>query len=254
MVKLKHISGVAILFSLGYVFWMVVGGGWQDQVSPGELSTAHAQLASDCSSCHTSVKGISDTKCISCHADNKELLQRQPTAFHTMIGNCASCHTEHQGAHANLRVMNHEALAKIESNLIAEIDNDSNKQTKYIISSAHPLTSTLEAQLDCASCHSTKDKHVGLFGKNCASCHATTQWTIPNFQHPSVKSVQCASCHQAPPSHFMEHFEMVDKTTVAQGNGEALRFSEVVQVNQCYVCHQTTSFNDIKGVGYYKHH
>jgi NAD-dependent SIR2 family protein deacetylase len=26
------------------------------------------------------------------------------------------------------------------------------------------------------------------------------------------------------------------------------------QVNQCYRCHQTTSWNDILGVGYYKIH
>lgn len=26
------------------------------------------------------------------------------------------------------------------------------------------------------------------------------------------------------------------------------------QVNQCYRCHRTTSWNDIKGIGYYKHY
>lgn len=26
------------------------------------------------------------------------------------------------------------------------------------------------------------------------------------------------------------------------------------KVNQCFLCHQTTSWNDIRGVGWYKHH
>lgn len=258
--KLKNILVIfaAIIFLCIAIIQLTAPGNnsnsWESQVMPGELSAAHAQLATNCASCHTPVKGIDDAKCISCHADNKALLERQPTAFHMNIGNCASCHIEHQGREANLRVMNHEALAKISSDLISEGKNISRKPRKTILPSDHPLISALEANLDCATCHSTKDKHFGLFGKTCASCHATTQWTIPEFQHPSVNSIQCVQCHQAPPSHYMEHFEMVDKTIVAQGNGQAIKFSESVEVSQCYSCHQTTSFNDIKGVGFYKHH
>ena len=243
-----------MLLATAIVVWTFFGDGWQSQVMPGELSAAHALLASDCASCHTSVKGISDTKCVSCHADNKELLQRQPTAFHGMIGNCASCHIEHQGVDANLRVMNHEALAKIGSNLIPEMISSADEKTSLVLPADHPLITALEAKLDCASCHSTKDKHVGLMGKNCASCHATTQWTIPKFQHPSPRSIECASCHQAPPSHYMMHFEMMDKTIVAQGDEGLKGCCETVKVNECYTCHKTTSFNDIKGVGFVKVH
>ena len=55
----------------------------------------------------------------------------------------------------------------------------------------------------------------------------------------------CAQCHQAPPSHYMMHFRMVSMTVAGRMHA---------QVNQCYLCHQTTSWNDIKGVGLYKHH
>ena len=224
---------------------------WQSQMAPGQLSKAHAQLALNCAACHTSVKGVDDAKCITCHADNKALLQRQPTAFHTVISNCASCHIEHRGADANMRVMDHEALARIGVSMIGGIRSISNEQNNEDLPADHPLVSSLVSRLNCAGCHSTKDKHVGLFGQKCVSCHATTQWTIPAFQHPSVNSINCSQCHQAPQSHYMMHFEMIDKTVAAaQGNG----CCAIVQVNQCYSCHQTTSFNDIKGVGYYKHH
>ncbi|MBB1286861.1 hypothetical protein HRH25_20940 [Flavisolibacter sp. BT320] len=217
---------------------------WQSGVKPGKLSAAHTSLETNCVSCHTPVKGIDEAKCISCHANNTALIQRQPTVFHATIGNCATCHAEHQGVNANLRVMNHEALASLGEKLSK--DNKNSERLKALVMhSNYPLVSSLEAKLDCASCHGTKDKHQGLFGQNCASCHATAQWTIPAFQHPSVLSTSCNSCHQAPPSHYMEHFEMVSMKVAEQEN---------VVVSQCYKCHQTTSWNDIKGVGYYKHH
>lgn len=228
---------------------------WQSQVSPGKLSAAHAQFVTNCAACHTPVMGVDEAKCISCHADNKALLQRQPTAFHATIGNCASCHVEHLGVDANLRVMDHKALARIGNKLFASARKTPNSSGKAMLPAGHPLLSALEADLNCAGCHSTKDPHFGLFGPDCASCHAATEWAISAFQHPSPRSTECVSCHQAPPSHYMMHFEMVDKTVVAGGsNGQVEGCCGGVDVTQCYKCHQTTAWNDIKGVGFYKHH
>ena len=217
----------------------------QSQVLPGKLSAAHAPFEAKCGTCHTAVQGADEAKCINCHTSEKALLERQPTAFHANIGNCTACHLEHQGQVANLRVMNHDALARIGKNLIAGGKNRSHQAATPLLPGEHPLVSPLVATLDCATCHSTKDRHAGLFGQNCASCHASTQWTIPAFQHPTMRSIDCAQCHQAPPSHFMEHFSMVSKKVARQ---------EKTKVNQCYSCHQSTSWNDIKGIGFYDHH
>lgn len=218
---------------------------WQSQVVPGELSAAHSSLATDCATCHTPVAGVDEAKCISCHANNAALLGRQPTAFHANISNCASCHLEHQGPNANLRVMDHEALARIGVNMISDGAERPGSSVASLLPNGQPLVSELEAKLDCASCHSSKDKHFGLFGQNCATCHATSQWTIPAFQHPSPRSTDCSQCHQAPPSHYMEHFEMVSRRIARRPDAK---------VDQCYACHQTTSWNDIRGTGFYKHH
>ncbi len=102
-----------------------------------------------------------------------------------------------------------------------------------------------ERALNCATCHQTKDRHLGLFGTDCAQCHTTDKWTITEFRHPSTASQSCAQCHQAPPSHYMGHFHMVSMRVAGQ---------EHANVQQCFLCHQTTSWNDIRGVGYYKHH
>ncbi|MEJ5962978.1 hypothetical protein [Pedobacter immunditicola] len=226
---------------------------WQTQTAPGKLSAAHAMLASNCASCHTAAKGADDAKCISCHADNKLLLERQPTAFHGMIGNCSSCHIEHQGVDANLRVMDHEALASIAAGFIGD-GKDAFQLEKSLMPADHPHVSAQVAKLNCVSCHGTKDKHFGLMGSNCASCHGATQWTIPEFQHPSVLSISCAQCHQAPPSHYMMHFEMVSKKIAARSNENGNGCCDGVVVSQCYSCHKTTSWNDIQGRGFYKHH
>jgi hypothetical protein len=84
-----------------------------------------------------------------------------------------------------------------------------------------------------------------LFGQDCAQCHATDKWTISEFRHLSPSSMDCSQCYQAPPSHYMMHFHMISARVAGRPHA---------RVDQCFQCHQTTSGNDIKGVGWYKHH
>ncbi len=227
-------------------------------VSPGELSQPHAFLDNDCAACHTAGKGIEAKNCIVCHANNEQVLQRQPTAFHAQVSTCAACHLEHQGRVARTTKMDHIALARIG---FTHVKNETTtgganiaqaRQLKQWLQEqsgrAHYQNTQLKPEerlLDCATCHQTKDRHVGFFGTDCAQCHGTTKWTIPEFRHPSSASQSCAQCHQAPPSHYMEHFKMIDQAICGQSNAK---------VNQCFLCHQTTAWNDIKGIGFYKHH
>ncbi|KWT91627.1 hypothetical protein APY03_3238 [Variovorax sp. WDL1] len=109
----------------------------------------------------------------------------------------------------------------------------------------HPRLGADESMLNCVSCHATKDRHQGFFGTDCVQCHATTQWTIAEFLHPSARSTECAQCHKPPPSHNMMHFSMMSAPLAKQPNAK---------VNQCFLCHQTTVWNDIKGLGWKKVH
>ncbi len=228
---------------------------WQHTVLPGDLSQGHAFLENNCAACHSPVKGVEAKNCIVCHANNHTLLERQPTAFHANISSCTPCHLEHQGRIPRTTKMDHVALARIGLKQIERQPQQTGvevpafkrwlKETKGAHQLAHPNLRPEEALLNCATCHATKDRHQGLFGTDCAACHSTTAWIIPEFRHPSVASQSCAQCHQAPPSHYMEHFRMIDQKICGQPNAK---------VNQCFLCHQTTAWNDIKGVGYYKHH
>lgn len=227
---------------------------WYSAASPGPLSAAHARLQNECSACHTPVKGITASNCIVCHANNTSLLQRQPTAFHGDIGSCRECHLEHQGRDYRPTGMDHGALATIGlRQLAANPDAASEDRAALRLLEARPagapslLTglSPDETALDCASCHGNDDRHFGLFGADCASCHGTKAWTIPAFRHPPSKSMDCGQCHQAPPSHYMGHFAMISQKVAGQPHA---------QVEQCYKCHQTTAWPDIRSNGWYKHH
>lgn len=226
---------------------------WQRMAAPGELSKSHAFLENNCAACHTPYKGVQLQNCVVCHADNTTVLQRQPSAFHADIAECAPCHLEHQGRIPRVTNMDHVALARIGLRQLQKSSGGQDRQRNALVSwlnqaNPSPMAPQLErheALLNCATCHQTKDRHVGLFGTDCASCHDTTKWTVPAFRHPSPVSESCAQCHQAPPSHYMMHFKMVSMH---------IAHMEKAEVNQCFLCHQTTSWNDIKGVGYYKHH
>jgi hypothetical protein len=231
----------------------------QRAVRPGELSQPHAFLENNCTACHTPVKGVEAKNCIVCHADNKTLLQRQPSAFHADITTCTTCHAEHQGRIPSTTKMDHVALALIGAKQQPVTANPASLAGAGTILAwlrsqqpgggeatvPNPHLSPEETLLNCAACHSTKDRHRGLLGSDCAQCHGTIKWTLPEFRHPSPVSQSCAQCHEAPPSHYMMHFQMISMKIAGV---------EKAEVSQCFLCHQTTSWNDIKGVGFYKHH
>jgi hypothetical protein len=232
---------------------------WERMASPGALSRAHTFLEHNCAACHTAGKGVEASNCITCHANSQSLLQRQPTAFHANVSSCRECHGEHRGIDKQPTEMNHQALAEIGFRQLKADhapDRENDRLRKDLLDwignhqsvhgpEAHSSLSPQEAVLNCSVCHSNKDRHGKLFGEDCAQCHGTAKWTIPEFRHPASTSTDCAQCHQGPPSHYMMHFQMISAKVARQ---------PTAKVNQCYMCHQSTSWNDIKGVGWYKHH
>lgn len=255
-----------VIIVLGVIGWMTFRNfpyfTKSDAISlaflPGPLSKSHAFLESQCTACHTPNQSITKVGCISCHANNVNLLQRQSTAFHANITSCKECHQEHRGGSKPFLLMDHLALAKMgaraDEKKVNEVENQilrtylrQNHETKIEteIISINLHESPLISSLSCINCHSTRDKHQGIFGTSCLSCHGSQTWRIAEYKHPSPNSRTCVQCHQAPPSHNMMHFEMISKPFAGQSHAK---------VNQCFLCHLTTSWNDIKGKGWYKHH
>ena len=256
-------AAVTTAASLAVARFRPASSALQQFLRPGALSSGHAYLADQCESCHVTNMGVTAAKCTVCHSNDERLLGRQPTSFHASIGECATCHVEHQGKNTRPVAMDHVELAKVGARTLARASPTDPASAATLKSLETWLRIRIPRQLDessarealnCLGCHSTKDRHVGLFGKDCAQCHATTSWRIAEYQHPSPRSLDCAQCHQAPPSHYMMHFDMVSKKVARQEDAQVAGCCGPAQVNQCYRCHQTTSWNDIRGVGYYKHH
>jgi len=240
--------------SLAVVHSKPVSSALQQFVRPGVLSPRHAYLGDRCASCHESITGVTVAKCTACHANAERLLGRQPTAFHASIQECAVCHIEHQPMNMRPLVMDHVALAKVGARTLARAsqgDADSAATLKSLetwlrIGSPDQLdANTAREALNCAGCHDRRDPHFKRFGSDCAQCHALESWIVPGYQHPSSRSRECVQCHQPPPSHFMEHFSMISQKFAGK---------EHASVDECFECHNTTSWNDIVDVGFYKHH
>lgn len=243
------VAGVAAV-SIGlYRNGSLAVSGWTDAVLPGHLSGRHAFLSDQCEACHTPTKGVEAAACIACHTTAATDLGKQSTAFHATSKECRGCHLEHAGGVRPTK-MDHSVLLHIGA-FSRNADTSARTITGQMVMD---LKSVLgfsrsdgpeKADLGCFDCHSNREPHRGLFGRECADCHGLDSWKVVQFMHPSASSKECAQCHQAPPSHYMEHFVMMDQMITGK---------EKATVNQCYLCHRTDSFNDIKDVGWYKHH
>lgn len=223
-------------------------------VRPGPLSSRHAYLGDRCTSCHEPNVGVTVAKCTTCHANAERLLGRQPTVFHASVQECATCHVEHRGTSIRPLRMDHVELARIAARTLARAsrsDAESATTLKSLETWFHARSpdwldanATREA-LNCAGCHDRRDPHFKRFGSDCAQCHDLDSWAVAGYKHPSSGSKECVQCHQPPPSHFMEHFSMISQKFAGK---------EHARVDQCFECHNTTSWNDIVNVGFYKHH
>jgi hypothetical protein len=244
---------------------------WRAMASPGPLSAAHAFLNSQCEACHTPDRGIEAISCLTCHDTDAPVFAKQSTAFHTAIQECRGCHIEHRGAAIRPTEIDHTILARIgwqealgnSSAAAVKTETTAMPEIRHLLAGATGGHRPSDSEaLDCFACHSNRNPHrdgtpagccgpgsagsVGsLFGRECAECHVTTTWKIAGYKHLSPRSEDCAQCHQAPPSHYMGHFHMVSMMVAGQPHA---------RVDQCYLCHQNDAWNDIKGVGWYKHH
>lgn len=251
---LALLVAIATAASLAVVHFKSASWALQVFVLPGPLSPRHAYLEDRCASCHEPGAGVTVAKCTACHANAERLLGRQPTAFHASIQECTPCHVEHEPTGLRPLVMDHVELAKVGVRTLARAsrtDTDSaatlgSLETWLRIRSPDELDAgSAREALNCAGCHDRRDPHLKRFGGDCAQCHGLESWVIPGYQHPSSRSKECVQCHQPPPSHLMEHFSMVSQRFAGK---------EHARVDACFECHNTTSWNDIVDVGFYKHH
>lgn len=178
---------------------------------PGLLSKAHSALEGieNCTKCHITAKSPGNTKCLDCHQEIKERLEKE-IGYHGRFlrDNCVKCHTEHKGLEANLLqfdklLFNHNlALFPLEGKH-RTLDCD---DCHLLKSGETGLISTryIGLPLECYLCHPTP--HRGDISINCQLCHTQTAWTGNQllFMHNRDSkfklqgahiNVPCEKCH-----------------------------------------------------------
>ena len=208
--KISHI--LCKILAGFFLFFSTVYG----QISPGDLTTAHARYEgiSNCTKCHVLGKQVQVSKCLDCHTEIKKLIDKN-LGYHSSgevkKKECWDCHSEHHGR--NFRIVNfdrdsfdHSKAGFKLTGKHAEVNCDDCHKQEYIqlnevISRKNTLLGLNQA---CRSCH--EDVHKGSLGSQCADCHNTSSFKkIENFDHSKTAfkltgvhmNVTCNKCHPA---------------------------------------------------------
>jgi Class III cytochrome C family len=155
-------------------------------ISPGALVNGHAELETDCFSCHSPWRGVTTERCIVCHAlpdiglrttKGAPLAQRTiKTSFHQELieQNCMACHSDHAGPKLTQR---------------------SRKPFSHSV-----LRATVRER--CESCHDApRDTLHRDLTVRCSQCHSQERWQPATFDHALLTKAQqdhCNVCHKAP--------------------------------------------------------
>jgi hypothetical protein len=187
------------------------------QISPGELSRAHAALEgiSNCSQCHESGQEISGAKCLTCHTEIKREFDTK-RGYHWLASGstCVTCHKEHLGKETPITQFDkgrfdHAKTGFTRAGKHGALKCEQCHTDKFVTSAEvkkvlkeHPHETFLGLEQRCASCHA--DRHKGTVGQECQTCHTANGWKPASlFDHAKAKfalagkhkPIECGKCH-----------------------------------------------------------
>ena len=207
-------AGRGVMMLLLFLF-MMHSASLRAQLSPGELTEAHAHLEgmSHCTDCHTLGARVANEKCLACHVEIKTRMESQK-GYHssTQIRDkeCASCHSEHHGR--TFRIINFDTMSFDHSLTGYELlgahrkeeCKDCHKQDFIVDEKIRSKDfSFLGLSTECLSCH--EDYHQKTLSNECTQCHGMDFFKpAVNFSHEKTdyplegkhKSVECEKCHK----------------------------------------------------------
>jgi hypothetical protein len=257
-----------LICSLFFIIFLSFAMG---QISPGDLSAAHANLEgiSNCTQCHELGKKVLDSKCLDCHTEIATRINNNKGyhATEEVKGkSCTQCHSEHHGRDFDLKHLDEEAFDHditgfhLEGEHVNQDCKACHKAEFVVADDVKEKKSTfLGLSQECLSCH--KDYHRETLTDNCTDCHGFDSFKpAPGFDHDktdftllgSHKKVDCIDCHKKElmGGETFQHF-----SNVAHSNCTSCH--EDVHDNKfgqnCTKCHSEESFHSIKGMDNFDH-
>lgn len=241
------------------------------QISPGDLSSAHAKLEgmSNCTQCHELGDKVTNQKCLECHKEIKNLMT-QNRGYHANSQvesqSCTKCHSEHHGRKFDMvrfdtKSFDHNKTGYRLEGAHKSVDCKQCHQAKNIADAkikSKPDT-YLGLGTNCLSCHD--DFHQGAMPNDCLKCHTMEAFSpVANFDHNETNfplkgshaNVDCKECH---------------KVTVKNGKEfqqfKGLAFEDCKSCHTdphqkkipgtCAQCHTESSFSTFNGIGRFNH-
>jgi len=174
-------------------------------VMPGQVIEGHAELETECSSCHAMFdKSAQRQLCMDCHEDVASDIASSAGyhGLHPEAGadQCSSCHTDHEGRDADVVILDEDAF--------------DHSFTDFELLGAHLETECADchtddekhrdAPSDCAACHREEKPHKDTMSDDCGSCHNPTEWLDARFDHDTTdfallgkhQEAACLDCHE----------------------------------------------------------
>ncbi len=243
----------------------------QAQISPGDLTEAHADLEgiSNCTKCHEIGEAVTNQKCLDCHTDIQNLINIK-RGYHSSTEvqnmNCVECHSEHHGRKFEISrfdkdSFNHSLTAFELTGKHKTNDCEKCHNAKFISDpEIKSRTNTfLGLSLSCSGCHD--DYHQKTLSTNCEDCHNTESFRpAPFFEHNNAAykltgshiNVECIECHAKGIRNNKDYQAF-----------KGLKYSNCVDCHQdvhegklgndCRSCHSTESFHKIKNEDKFDH-
>lgn len=241
------------------------------QLSPGDLSNAHAKLEgmSNCTQCHTLGSKVSNDKCLACHKEIKGLVDKRE-GYHASKDvkgkDCATCHSDHNGRKFDMvrfdeKNFNHSlagyklegAHAKVDCRQCHKPDNVDDPNLKK------RKETFLGMGKQCLDCHD--DYHQKSLANDCAKCHGMDDFKpAVKFNHDRTdfalvgkhKTVDCKECHKMElrnGKNFQHFADVPAKNCNACHNDPHASHLG----NDCKQCHTEQGFGNLGSLARFNH-
>jgi hypothetical protein len=267
--KVCRTFNVATLLS---IFFTVSLSSLFAQISPGELTKAHAHLEGmlNCTKCHVLGDKVTNAKCLDCHKEIKTRVD-QNKGYHASTEvkrkDCFSCHSDHHGRNFEIIRFDSERFdhqltgykltgAHIKQDCIA-CHRDERIESVELRKKDKTY---LGLKTDCKACH--KDVHQNTLSTNdCASCHTTEAFAPATlFDHSKTdfplkgqhREVECRRCHEI----TFTNSTLFQKFAGVPFNNCAACHEDVHHGQfgtNCKQCHTEESFNVFVGKNTFDH-